>query len=57
MIDVYMNEILRVGVAQICQNIGYASTKTVALELLQDILDRFLRALTSDLRHRVEHCK
>uniref|UniRef100_A0A1A9ZIK8 Bromodomain associated domain-containing protein n=1 Tax=Glossina pallidipes TaxID=7398 RepID=A0A1A9ZIK8_GLOPL len=55
MIDVYMNEVLRVGVAQICQNIGYDSTKTVALEVLQDILDRFLKALTRDLRQRVEH--
>uniref|UniRef100_A0A1A9UL11 Bromodomain associated domain-containing protein n=1 Tax=Glossina austeni TaxID=7395 RepID=A0A1A9UL11_GLOAU len=56
MIDVYMNEVLRVGVAQICQYIGYDAAKTVALEVLQDIVDRFLKALTRDLRHSVEHC-
>ncbi|XP_037886190.1 transcription initiation factor TFIID subunit 3-like [Glossina fuscipes] len=55
MIDVYMNEVLRVGVAQICQNVGYDATKTVALELLQGILDKFLKKLTRDLRHLVEH--
>uniref|UniRef100_A0A1B0C457 Bromodomain associated domain-containing protein n=1 Tax=Glossina palpalis gambiensis TaxID=67801 RepID=A0A1B0C457_9MUSC len=55
MIDVYMNEVLRVGVAQICQNVGYDATKTVALELLQGILDKFLKKLTRDLRRLVEH--
>ncbi|XP_065363175.1 uncharacterized protein Taf3 isoform X2 [Calliphora vicina] len=55
MSDQYMKEILRVAVAQICQTIGYNATQTAPLELLQDVLDKFLREFTRDLRRQVEH--
>lgn len=57
MSDQYMKELLRVAVAQICQTIGYNATQTAPLELLQDVLDKFLREFTRDLRRQVEHCK
>uniref|UniRef100_A0A1I8M4D0 PHD-type domain-containing protein n=1 Tax=Musca domestica TaxID=7370 RepID=A0A1I8M4D0_MUSDO len=53
--DGYMKEVLRVAVAQICQTIGYNATQTAPLELLQDVLDKFLKEFTRDLRRQVEH--
>lgn len=53
----YTKEILRVAVAQICQTIGYNATQSAPLELLQDVLDKFMREFTRDLRRHVEHCK
>lgn len=55
--DGYMKEVLRVAVAQICQTIGYNATQTAPLELLQDVLDKFLKEFTRDLRRQVEHCE
>ncbi|KAM7348762.1 TBP-associated factor 3 [Cochliomyia hominivorax] len=55
MSDQYMKDILRVAVAQICQTIGYNATQTAPLELLQDVLDKFLKEFTRDLRRQVEH--
>uniref|UniRef100_A0A1B0G831 PHD-type domain-containing protein n=1 Tax=Glossina morsitans morsitans TaxID=37546 RepID=A0A1B0G831_GLOMM len=55
MSDLYIKELLRVAVAQICQTIGYNATQTASLELLQDILDKFLKEFTRDLRRQVEH--
>lgn len=52
-----MKDLMRVAVAQICQTIGYSATQTAPLELLQDILDKFLKEFTRDLRRHVEHCK
>lgn len=52
-----MKELLRIAVAQICQTIGYNATQTAPLELLQDVLDKFMREFTRDLRRQVEHCK
>ncbi|XP_073832908.1 TBP-associated factor 3 [Musca autumnalis] len=53
--DGYLKEVLRVAVAQICQTIGYNATQTAPLELLQDVLDKFLKEFTRDLRRQVEH--
>ncbi|XP_037822011.1 uncharacterized protein LOC119610739 isoform X2 [Lucilia sericata] len=55
MSDQYMKELLRVAVAQICQTIGYNATQSAPLELLQDVLDKFMREFTRDLRRQVEH--
>ncbi|XP_013107927.2 transcription initiation factor TFIID subunit 3 isoform X1 [Stomoxys calcitrans] len=55
MTDQYMKDVLRVAVAQICQTIGYNATQSAPLELLQDVLDKFMREFTRDLRRQVEH--
>ncbi|XP_075158993.1 TBP-associated factor 3 [Haematobia irritans] len=55
MTDQYMKDILRVAVAQICQTIGYNATQSAPLELLQDVLDKFMKEFTRDLRRQVEH--
>lgn len=52
----YSKELTRIVVAQICQTIGYHSAQSASLEVLQDILDKFLKEFTRDLRRQVEHC-
>lgn len=53
----YSKELTRIVVAQICQTIGYHSAQSASLEVLQDILEKFLKEFTRDLRRQVEHCE
>ncbi|KAK7490611.1 hypothetical protein BaRGS_00018214 [Batillaria attramentaria] len=39
----YCRSILRVSVAQICQNLGWNATQSSTLELLTDVLERYLQ--------------
>lgn len=55
MTEAYSSEILRVVVAQIAQTIGYSNTQSAPLELLEDILLRFIQELARDLHNQVEH--
>ncbi|ALC48138.1 bip2 [Drosophila busckii] len=55
MTEKYSLELLRVVAAQISQTIGYSSTQSAPLELLQDILKRFIEELARDLHSQVEH--
>uniref|UniRef100_W4VRD2 Putative bip2 n=1 Tax=Corethrella appendiculata TaxID=1370023 RepID=W4VRD2_9DIPT len=41
----YTHDILKVVVAQICQNIGWHSIQTTPLELVVDILDKYLKEI------------
>uniref|UniRef100_A0A1Q3G264 Putative transcription initiation factor tfiid subunit 3 n=1 Tax=Culex tarsalis TaxID=7177 RepID=A0A1Q3G264_CULTA len=47
----YTHQLLKVVVAQVCQTIGWHSIQSTPLELLIDILDQYLRDITS-LTHR-----
>ncbi|XP_037942318.1 uncharacterized protein LOC119675201 [Teleopsis dalmanni] len=51
----YLRDNLRISIAQICQTIGYNSAQTISLELLQDILHKFLNEFCRDLRRQIEH--
>ncbi|XP_055373714.1 probable serine/threonine-protein kinase DDB_G0282963 isoform X2 [Condylostylus longicornis] len=60
MIDPYIQQVLRVIVAQICQTIGWHSIQTTPLELLVDILHKYLHEITrnviryTELYNRIE---
>ncbi|KAL7726693.1 hypothetical protein ACLKA6_012771 [Drosophila palustris] len=55
MAETYSSEILRVVIAQIAQTIGYSNTQSAPLELLEDILQRFIQELARDLHSQAEH--
>ncbi|EDW83592.2 uncharacterized protein Dwil_GK13694 [Drosophila willistoni] len=46
---------MRIIIAQIAQNIGYSSTQNAPLELLQDILQKFMQEFAHDLHSQMEH--
>ncbi|ESO88898.1 hypothetical protein LOTGIDRAFT_125487 [Lottia gigantea] len=47
----YCRSVLRISVAQICQNLGWNSTQTTPLELLTDVLERYVFEL-GNVSHR-----
>ncbi|XP_030379816.1 transcription initiation factor TFIID subunit 3 [Scaptodrosophila lebanonensis] len=55
MTDKYCADLLRIAVAQISQTIGYSSAQTAPLELLQDVLHKFLQEFARDLHSQTEH--
>ncbi|XP_023159186.1 transcription initiation factor TFIID subunit 3 isoform X3 [Ceratitis capitata] len=55
MSDRYMRDVLRLAVAQVCLTIGYHVIQGTPLELLQDILHKFLKEFARDLKRQVEH--
>lgn len=57
MSDKYSSELLRIVIAQIAQTIGYSNTQSAPVELLEDILHRFIQELASNLHSQTEHGK
>ncbi|XP_060661084.1 uncharacterized protein LOC132794855 isoform X3 [Drosophila nasuta] len=55
MAEIYSSDILRIVIAEIAQTIGYSNTQNASLELLEDILLRFVKELSRDLHSQVEH--
>lgn len=55
MAEKYTSELLGVVIAQIAQTIGYSRTQSAPLELLEDILLRFIQELARDLHRQAEH--
>ncbi|KAH8272442.1 hypothetical protein KR044_002967, partial [Drosophila immigrans] len=55
MAEIYSSEVLRIVIAQIAQTIGYCNTQNAPLELLEDILLKFVQELARDLHSQVEH--
>ncbi|EDV90972.1 GH23929 [Drosophila grimshawi] len=55
MAEKYTSDMLGVVIAQIAQTIGYSSTQSAPLELLEDILQRFIQELARDLHSQAEH--
>lgn len=53
----YTTQVLRVVVAQICQTIGWQSISASSLEILIDILDRYIKDLCRSTHNYAELCK
>lgn len=54
--DSYLLQMLKVVIAQVCQKVGWQAIKEFPLELLSDVLDRFLKEFTKELSKYVEFC-
>ncbi|KAH8403617.1 hypothetical protein KR222_009720, partial [Zaprionus bogoriensis] len=55
MAEKYSSELFRVVIAQIAQTIGYSNSQCAPLELLEDILERFIQELAHNLHSQAEH--
>ncbi|KAH8384928.1 hypothetical protein KR200_007914, partial [Drosophila serrata] len=55
MADKYSSDLCRVVIAQITQTIGYSSTLSAPLELLQDVMQKFMDEFARDLHGHMEH--
>lgn len=53
----YSTALLRVVAAQICQTIGWQSVTSSSLEILVDILDRYLKELCKTTHDYAELCE
>lgn len=53
----YVQQLSRIIVAQISQNIGWNSIQTIPLELMGDILHKYLHELTRQIHRYSELCK
>lgn len=53
----YIQQLTKVIVAQITQTIGWNSIQTTPLELLTDILHKYLEELTRQTQRYTELCK
>ena len=52
----YSRSLLRVAIAQICQNLGWNSIHSTPLELLTDVLERYLFQLGKVTHRYAEQC-
>lgn len=57
MSSAYTQQILKVIVAQVCQTIGWNSIQTTPLELLGDILHKYLQEVSHQTHRYSELCK
>jgi transcription initiation factor TFIID subunit 3 len=53
----YTTQVLKVVVAQICQTIGWQSITASSLEILVDILDRYIKEMMKTTHNYAELCK
>lgn len=53
----YTYSVLKVAVAQICQKIGWHAVHQSSLELIVDILDKYLKTISKTTHDYVELCK
>ncbi|GFR73512.1 transcription initiation factor TFIID subunit 3 [Elysia marginata] len=51
----YSHQLLRIAVAQICQNLGWQSAQSSSLEVLTDVLEKYLFQLSSTSHKYCEH--
>lgn len=57
MANTYSRDILKIVVAQICQTIGWHTICTTPLEVLTDVLRRFIHELGTSAHRYGEQCK
>lgn len=50
-------DILRSVIAQICQTIGFQTVQSSSLDILTDLLHRYLKELSATTHRYSEHCK
>ncbi|KAH8373750.1 hypothetical protein KR009_009397, partial [Drosophila setifemur] len=55
MADKYSLDLFRVVIAQITQTIGYSCTLSAPLELLQDIMQKFVQEFSRDMHSQMQH--
>ncbi|XP_052854948.1 uncharacterized protein LOC128263785 [Drosophila gunungcola] len=55
MAEKYSSDLTLVVIAQIAQTIGYSSTLSAPLELLQDVMQKFTQEFARDLHGHMEH--
>lgn len=55
--DQYCKEVLKVVVAQICQTMGWHRIQSTPMEVMTDILSRYLRQMCVLTHKYSEHCK
>ncbi|KAH8283413.1 hypothetical protein KR054_010835, partial [Drosophila jambulina] len=55
MVEKYSSDLCRSVIAQITQTIGYSSTLSAPLELLQDVMQKFVHEFARDLHGHMEH--
>ena len=52
----YSRSVLRVAIAQLCQNLGWQAIQSTPMELLTDILERYLFELGKFSHRYSEQC-
>jgi hypothetical protein len=52
----YSHQVLKVCVAQLCQNLGWNSTQSTPLELLTDVLERYILEVGKVTHRYAEQC-
>lgn len=57
MTEKYSSDLFRVVIAQISQTIGYSYTLSSPLELLQDVMKKFVQEFAQDMHCNMEHGK
>lgn len=53
----YSRNLMRISVAQICQNLGWNSAQSSSLEVLTDVLERYLTQLGGICHRYSEQCE
>lgn len=53
----YVQQVTKIVVAQITQTIGWNAIQSTPLELLSDILHKYLEELTRQTQRYAAHCK
>lgn len=53
----YTQQILKVTVAQLCQTIGWNSIQSTPLELMSDILNKYIKEIATQTHRYSELCK
>lgn len=53
----YTHQVLSVVAAQVCQTIGWQNITNTSLEILVDILERYLKEICRITHNYSEHCK
>ena len=57
MVESYSRDILKVVVAQICQTIGWHAIHSTAIELLTDVLRKYIHELGHTAHRYGEQCE
>lgn len=53
----YSRAILRVSIAQWCQGLGWQSVHASVLELMTDVLERYILQMSTNIHNYAEQCK
>lgn len=57
MSEEYSRAVLRIAIAQICQHLGWNSIHNTPLELLTDVMERYILLVARTTHRYSEQCK